>query len=51
MAVIVVALTEKMRKGEVAYLGEGNMHFRMPVDSAPFVLLIKSRLHLKALEW
>jgi hypothetical protein len=52
MAVIfIVALTAKMRKGKVAYLGEGILRFRKPLDSAPFVLLIKSRVHLKALEW
>jgi hypothetical protein len=48
MAVIIlVALTAKMRKGEVAYLGEGNLYFKMSLGSAPFVLL---RVHVKALE-
>ena len=52
MAVVfLVALTAKMRKGEVAYLAEGNLHFRMSLGSAPFFLLTKSRMYVKALEW
>jgi len=48
--IIVVAVTVKMRKGEVVYSGEGNFCFRMSLGSAPLVLLIKSRVHVKVLE-
>ena len=45
------ALTAKMRKVKVVYLGEGNLCFRISLGSALFVLLIKSRVRVKALEW
>jgi hypothetical protein len=48
--IIVVSLTVEMRNGEVVYSGEGNFYFRLSLGSAPLVLLIKSRVHVKVLE-